>query len=198
MNIQQLGPDRLRVLLNPDDLDKYNLDYYTINKDNPETKILLNEILSQARKKGFYTFHSKILIEVVPLKNSGCVLYITKYPSGRPARTAQTGNNPSQYAGYILSCDNIDDTIEAIKHFADYPDIPMKRSSLYSYNHQYQLIFFPVLLGLDNNRLVSLLTALSEYGKTENCTQVREAILTEHGETILKLRAIENFILYFH
>ena len=198
MNIQQLGPDRLRVLLGPDDLDKYNLDYYSISKESPGTKLLLNEILTQARKKGFYTIHSKILIEVLPGKNSGCVLYITKSPAAKSVQFPSDDSKPTQYTGYILSCDSLEDTIEAISHFADYPDIPMKRSSLYNFNNQYQLVFLPVLLGLDNNRLVSLLTALSEYGKTENCTKIHEAVLIEHGKIILKARAVDNFLLYFH
>ncbi len=80
MNIQQIGPDRLRVALDPSDLDKYDLDYFSISKESPGTKRLLKEILAQAQKTGFSAYRCKILIEVLPGKNSGCILYLTKTP----------------------------------------------------------------------------------------------------------------------
>lgn len=199
MNIQQIGPDRLRILLEPKDLDKYELDYYSINKESPGTKRLLKEILSQAQKSGFNTSRCKILIEVFPGKNSGCILYLTKSPFGKPLqRPRENHGSLTQCNVYILSCGCLEDAIEAIGHFANYPDLPTKRSSLYSFEGEYYLVFVPVNLGLDRDRLVSLLAALSEYGSAQNCTPVREAMLAEHGNIILKSRAIESFIRYFH
>jgi adapter protein MecA 1/2 len=199
MNIQQLGPDRLRILLDPKDLDKYDLDYYSISKESPGTKRLLKEILSQAQKSGFNAYRCKILIEVLPGKNSGCILYLTKSPFEKPAQRSHSNcGDRAEREGYILSCRSLEDTIEAIGHFSNYPDLPVKQSSLYSFDGGYYLIFTPVSLGLDRDRLVSLLAALSEYGDTENCTPVREAMLKEHGSSILESRAIENFIRYFH
>lgn len=200
MNIQQLGPDRLRIQLDPKDLDQYDLDYYSINKDSQGTKRLVNAILSQARKNGFNTYHSKLVIEVLPGKNSGCILYITKSPFEKASNHSieSENNNMSQYSGYILSCDSLEDAIEAIEHFANYPDLPIQRSALYNYDGKYHLIFVPVLLGLNRNRLVSLLAALSEYGNAKSCTTVHEAMLAEHGNPIVKSRAVENFIRYFH
>lgn len=230
MNIQQIGPDRLRILLDTRDLDKYDLDYYSISKESPGTKRLLKEILFQAKKSGFDAYRCKILIEVLPGKSSGCILYLTKsafekqaqaekqtekLPAVRPpalrasALQAPAEKSPLQiphakqnlltpYCGYVLSCDCLEDIISAIGHFADYADLPMRRSTLYSYSDRYYLVFLPVNLGLDRDRLVALLAALSEYGDAENCTPVREAILAEHGTTILKSRAVENFIRYFH
>lgn len=199
MNIQQIGPDRLRIALDTKDLDQYDLDYDSINKDSQGTKRLVKAILSQARRNGFNTYHCKLLIEVLPGKDSGCVLYITKSPFDKASnRSLESLKGPSQYSGYILSCDCLEDAIEAIEHFASYPDLPIKRSSLYNYDGKYHLIFVPVILGLDRNRLVSLLASLSEYGNAESCSTVHEAMLAEHGNPIVKSRAVENFIRYFH
>jgi adapter protein MecA 1/2 len=198
MNIQQLGPDRLRIVLDPKDLDKYDLDYYSISKESPGTKRLLKEILSQAQKSGFIAYRCKILIEVLPGKNSGCILYITKAPYGKSAqRPHESHRELTEDISYILGCGCLEDIIEAIGRFADYSDLPIKRSSLYTLDDKYYLIFVPVSIGLDHDRLVSLLAALSEYGDSENCTPVHEAVLAEHGNVILKSRAVESFIRYF-
>lgn len=199
MNIQQLSSDKLRIQLDSTDLDKYDLDYYSINKESPGTKRLLKEILALAQKSGFNAFRCKILIEVLPGKNSGCVLYLTKMPYSAASKTYRrsTGTGKTNN-GYILCCECLEDAIEALGHFKDYPDIPIKSSSLYFLNDKYYLVFTPVALGLDRERLVSLLAALSEYGETESITPVRNAVFAEHGEVILKERAVESFIRYFY
>ena len=212
MNIQQIGPDRLRILLDTKDLDKYDLDYFSISKESPGTKRLLKEILSQAKKSGFDAYRCKILIEVLPGKGSNCILYLTKSPFDKSSALDMASTEKSsfsqhsnkrqsiltQYSGYILSCSCLEDVISAIGHFADYTDLPIKRSSLYNFDDKYCLVFSPVSLGLDRDRLVSLLAALSEYGEAESCTPIREAMLAEHGNVILKVRAVESFIRYFH
>jgi adapter protein MecA 1/2 len=199
MDIQQIGPDRLRILLDPKDLNKYDLDYYSISKENPGTKRMLKEILEEAQKSGFNAYHCKILIEVLPGKANGCILYLTKSPYQKSLPRPRKGKGGiAEHNSYILSCINLDDAIEAIKHFADYTDLPIKRSALYNLDGKYHLVFAPVLLGLDRDRLVSLLAALSEYGDSQSCTPVHEAMLEEHGSVIVKNRAIESFIRYFH
>jgi adapter protein MecA 1/2 len=199
MNIQQLGPDRLRILLDLSDLDKYDLDYFSISKESPGTKRLLKEILAQAQKTGFNAYRCKILIEVLPGKNSGCVLYLTKTPYSASLEKARHNRSESKRDNkYILCCGNLEDAIEALGRFKDYPDIPIKSSSLYELDDQYHLLFSPVALGLDRERFVALLASLSEYGDTESATSVREAVLAEHGSTILQSRAVESFIRYFH
>lgn len=197
MNIQKVGPDRLRIQLDPRDLDKYNLDYYSISKESPGTKRLLKEILSEAQKNGFSTQQCKLLLEVLPGKNSGCIIYITKSHC-EPVKSYMNTKISNKNNGYILSCGNLEDMISAIGHFSYYPDLPMQASALYLLDSKYYLTFLPVALELDRDRFASLLTALSEYGTTENCSDVREAMLKEHGTVILKNRAIENFIRYFH
>lgn len=195
MNIQQLSPDKLRVLLDSSDLEKYDLDYFSISKESFGTKRLLKEILAKAQKKGFSTLSCKILIEVLPGKNNGCVLYLTKTPYTSKPHEHKSVNGSS---GYILSCSGLENAIEALGHFKNYPDIPIRNSSLFYFNDMYELVFSPVNLGLDSERLVSLLAALSEYGDTEKIDPVRVAMFAEHGKPILKNRAVESFIRYFH
>ncbi|HEX2937467.1 MAG TPA: adaptor protein MecA [Ruminiclostridium sp.] len=197
MNIQKIGPDRLRIQLDPKDLDKYDLDYYSISKESPGTQRLLKEILSEAQRDGFSTQRCKLLLEVLPGKNSGCIIYITKSQCEAVEKHINA-KNPKKHSGYVFSCDNLEDAINAIGHFADFPDLPIQNSALYCFNEKYYLVFLPVSIGLDRDRLAALLAALSEYGSAESCTAIYEAMLEEHGTIILKTRAIENFIRYFH
>lgn len=198
MDIQQISPDRLRVVLDLSDLDKYNLDYLSISKDSPGTKKMLREILTQAaRQAHFISKNSKLVIEVLPGKNSGCILYLTRTPQPGRVLSKMSYESNVHSGDYILSCENLDDIIGAINHFADYPDVPVMKSSLYSLNTTYYLIFSPVSFGLDPVRFSALLADLSEYGKTVKATPVREAMLCEHGAHIADRHAVESFIRYF-
>ncbi len=194
MNIQQISTDKLRVALDSSDLDRYNLDYFSISRESPGTKRLLREILEKAQKSGFTAIRCKILIEVLPGKDNGCILYLTKTPGPAAARK----NRHPAPDSYVLCCDGLEDAIEALGRFKEYPDLPIRSSALYCYQNKYHLVFLPVALGLNRERLVSLLADLSEYGETETASPVRTALLAEHGETILKNRAVEAFIRYFH
>lgn len=204
MNIELISPDKLRVVLTVGDLGRYELDYASISSDDPATKRLVSDILAQARSRiGFHFKNSKLLIEVVPGKNSGCVLYLTKMPcgtarnAGGQAQDTQSGSYTAQNE-YILSCSCLDDTIDAISCFADFPDVHLRKSSLYSLDGSYHLLFSPVMPGLDSRRFGSLLTSLSEYGSTGRADPVREAVLEEHGSPISSGRAVENFIRFFN
>ena len=203
MNIEQLSTDKLKVQLNSGDLDRYDLDYLSISTDSPGTKRMLRDILAQAGEStGFTTKNCKLLIEVLPAKSDGCVLYVTKLPiKSGPERKAGRSfecDPPKAANSYILSCVSIDDAISAINRFALYPDIPLIKSTLYSYEGKYHLTFSPIHFGLDGSRLVSLLADLSEYGETGNSSPVREALYAEHGSTINANHAVESFMRYFH
>jgi adapter protein MecA 1/2 len=200
MNIEILSQDKLRVDLNCSDLDKYDLDYLSISTESPGTRRMLKDILLEAGEAaGFSTKNCKLLIEVMPGKTDGCVLYLTKMPI-RESRRRRVREPESHNAGsiYILSCGNIEDAIGAINCFAHYPDIPLRKSSLYNFQGRYLLTFAPVRFGLDSDRITSLLASLSEYGETGKSSPVKEAVYAEHGCTINDGRAVESFMRYFH
>ncbi|MDR3552878.1 MAG: adaptor protein MecA [Clostridia bacterium] len=199
MNIEMLSPDKLKVVLTIYDLNRYELSYMSISSDDPATKRMVSDILTQARTStGFHFKNSKLLIEVVPGKNNGCVLYLTKSPIARsPHRPVQEKPAAGMSHAYILSCGCLDDAIDAIGCFAQFPDIPLRRSALYSLDGHYHLLFSPMVPGLDRKRFYSLLTELSEYGSADTADPVREAVIEEHGRPISAERAIENFIRFF-
>jgi adapter protein MecA 1/2 len=205
MNIKRISQDKLRVDLSCSDLDKYDLDYQSISTSSPGTRRMLKDILLEAGDlEGFTTENCRLLIEVLPGKADGCTLYLTKLPAKEtpPKELQKKSGSVTQQTTpgkcYILTCDCIEDAIGAINCFTNYPDIPLRKSSLYSYEDSYHLTFSPIRFGLDGDRLASLIASLSEYGRTGTATPAKEAILAEHGSAIEEGRAIECFIRYFH
>lgn len=203
MNIEFLSPEKLKVVLNTGDLNKYDLDYMSISSQSRQTKLMVKDILKEAMScSGFSTKNCKLLIEVLPGKNNGCVLYLTRLPlnsqNAQQERTDYMGKGyKAERNEYILSCGCLDDTIGAINCFAAFPDIPLAQSSLYDYAGRYCLIFTPITFGTDSGRLGSLLTTLSEFGQAEKLSPIGEAVLEEHGTPISNSRAVENMLRFF-
>lgn len=208
MNIEMLSPDKLRVVLTGGDLTRYDLSYLSISSDDPATRRMVSDILVQARiSTGFHFSNTKLLIEVVPGKNNGCVLYLTKSP-GREKASAAAGKtrfdegDPPDASdqtppAYILSCGSLDDAIGAAGRFAGFPDVVLGRSALYNFERKYVLLFSPVFPGLDRKRLMTLLDELSEYGDTAAAGPVRVAMVKEHGQALSADHAVENMLRYF-
>lgn len=200
MTIEMISPDKLRVVLTVSDLDHYELDYASISSDDPATRRMVCDILTKAKSENGFRFrNNKLLVEVVPGKDSGCVLYLTKSPAVRSAElpTLPKSHRPRSNNAYILRCASLDDLLDAIGCFAGYPDIPLRDSGLYAEDDGYSLLFRPVTAGLDARRMAALLLELSEFGTVRSADAVREALLMEHGKPVAPRRAVQNLMRYF-
>ena len=83
MELNLIREDKLKVLLTPFDMMKYELTCEKLDYDNTETRKALWSILDSAKKEtGFDAAIGKIRIEVYPEKSGGCAIYITKLGAG--------------------------------------------------------------------------------------------------------------------
>ncbi|MBQ8496749.1 MAG: adaptor protein MecA [Clostridia bacterium] len=79
MELHLLREDKLKVLLTPFDMMKYELTCEKLDYDNTETRKAIWNILDFAKHEtGFDAAIGKIRIEVYPEKSGGCAIYITK------------------------------------------------------------------------------------------------------------------------
>ncbi|MBQ9748376.1 MAG: adaptor protein MecA [Clostridia bacterium] len=79
LELHLIGEEKLKVLLTPFDMMKYNLTCEKLDYENTETRKALWNILDRAKHEtGFDAAQGRICIEVFPEKNGGCAIYITK------------------------------------------------------------------------------------------------------------------------
>ena len=79
MELHLIQNDKLKVLLTPFDMMKYELTCESLDYDNTETRKAIWSILDFAKHEtGFDAALGKIRIEVYPEKSGGCAIYITK------------------------------------------------------------------------------------------------------------------------
>ena len=79
MKIEKLTENKIRIILNIEDLETNNIDFESVLNNTPETQTLILSILNQAEKEvGFYTKDSKILIEALASFDGNFIFTITK------------------------------------------------------------------------------------------------------------------------
>lgn len=82
MELNLIREDKLKVLLTPFDMMKYELTCEKLDYDNTETRKAIWSILDFAKQEtGFDAAIGKIRIEVYPEKSGGCAIYISKLKS---------------------------------------------------------------------------------------------------------------------
>ena len=155
MQIEKINNNKLKVILNIDDLEKNNIDLNTFMANSLESQELFLDILDLAEDKfNFYVHNSKLIIESVSLANNIFIFTITKL--------SEDNNESSENCIYCFN--NFDDVINVW----DY----INKNNLFKYNNKYYLIS-------DNESYNSIIEEFSSQ-KISSC--YFKNILVEHGK----------------
>ena len=206
MKIEKITENKVRIILNLDDLKAKNIDLHALMSNSIESQHLFVDMLEEAEKAvGFYTKDCKIMIEALASSEGNFIFTITRVlpeedaPKKRNVRIKRkTANTNFKKAIYQFStfeefcnfCAYIDNTkLKGLKGFA-------KNSSLYSYNDTYFLVISDINSSYPN--LKGFYAAISEFAKGINQTPAFESRLMEYGKPIMKRNAIGRCTEYFH
>ena len=210
MQIEKLTENKIRVIINDEDLKQNHTDLHTIMTKSLENQGLFLNILSKAEKEvGFYTENCKLLIEAFSTPDDLFVFTITKYSENdfkdvllnspkklKVKRKAVNINNTDaiyQFNGFEEFC-NFCNCIKSKNQF----DITKlsKHISLYLYNNTYYLVLSNIKTDYKNIKI--FYNTISEFGKFVSNSNTFKTKLLEHGTSIIKKNAISIGIKYFH
>ena len=159
MQIEKVNKNKLKVILNTNDLKENHIDLNTFMANSLESQELFLDILDLAEEEfGFYVDNSKLVIESVSLANNIFIFTITKLSEHK--------HTISQ--NYIYSF-NTFDQIASIFPFIDKNSF----SNIYTYNNKFYLI-----IDKDNK----LNAILEEFSNSKIDSYYLENILLEHGK----------------
>lgn len=207
MKIEKLTENKIRIILNTEDLEKNNVDFKSFISNSFQSQDLLLSILNKAEKEvGFYTKDSKILIEAFASSDGQIIFTITKFSpqnvqtlSPRKTLTVKRRNLSLNNKVSIYSfnnfdtfcdfCDNLN--INLVKNLKSF----CKSISLYLYNDTYYLILSDI-----NNEcefLKTFYSSISEFATFVNNSHYFQHKLLEHGKAIFKNNAIQKTYDFF-
>ncbi len=205
MKIEKLTDNKIRIILNLDDLIKKNIDVHSLIKNTDGTQKFLKNILKQAQKEvDFDVQDSKLLIEAFISTDGFFVLTFTKISNESskqkvliPKGKRKIANTSSKYAIYKFDtfdefcsfCTYLNNTkLGNLKKFA-------KNIALYEYSSNYFLVFSDINTDFENTSLFYV--SISEFAKLASNSSSFASKLVEYGKTVFKNNAIQNGIKFF-
>lgn len=211
MKIEKITENKLRIVLNLEDLERNNIDFESVVNNTPETQSLILSILNKAEKEiGFYTQDCKILIEALASFDGNFVFTITKTPppAYKTGISSFSRKVPKQkkkafksLSPLIYSFQNFEEFCEFCKalhiEFLSHECIRLicKKTSLYFYNNTYYLLISGI--NVEYEHINVFFSVISEFTDRVNNFKNFDAKLLEYGKPIFKKNAISNTINIF-
>ena len=209
MKIEKLTENKIRVIINDEDLKQNHTDLHTIMTKSLENQGLFLNILSKAEKEvGFYTENCKLLIEAFSTPDDMFVFTITKYnetdfkdilPNTPKKLTVKTKSVNINNSNSIYKFDSFDEFCNFCNCINNKNQFEInklsKHISLYLYNDTYYLILSNININYKNIKI--FYNTISEFGKFVSNSNTFKTKLIEHGNSIIKKNAISIGIKYF-
>ena len=210
MKIEKLTENKIRVIVNTEDLKENDIDFNLLMNKSMETQTLFFEILERAEEElNFHTDGYKLLIEAFSSTDEILVFTITKYlPKDTPNNSESTKKKKvyakRKYINFsnkqiIYSFESFDEFCNfciCINNYNKFSATKLSKNiCLYLYNNTYYLVIKNANTAYEY--IKSFHSIASEFGKLLSSTKNFENKLSEHGKLIMKKNAIETGIKYF-
>ncbi len=211
MKIEKLTENKIRIIINQDDLKDSSLDLHTIMTKTIEAQGLFLEILDKAKKEcGFDTDGYKLLIEAFSSQDEVIVFTITKFElkaEDKPAvssfpkrlKVKRKFNVLPIYDFSIYRFEDFEQFCSFCASLRMYNQLStngLMCSSLYSYNNKFFLVLSRIQL--EYKSFILLCSLLSEFAIF--CTNVNnfENRLKEYGKCLMRKNAISTTLKFFN
>ena len=210
MKIEKLTENKIRVIVNTEDLKENDIDFNLLMNKSMETQNLFFEILEKAEEElDFHTDGYKLLIEAFSSSDEKLVFTITKYLPKEISNTLETPKKKKlavKRKSIDFSNKQIIYSFNSFEEFCNFCSFINNNSninvtkiskniSLYFYNDTYYLALRNVNTSYANIKLFYAIAL--EFGKVLSPSKSFENKLMEHGEIIIKKNAIQTGIKYF-
>jgi adapter protein MecA 1/2 len=208
MKIEKITENKIRIILNIDELAKKNIDFLSLTKNTDVAQKLFKKILKQAEKEvGFSVDNSKLLIEAFVSPEGFFIVTFTKIapkkeaPANSPLklkiRRKKSLASSSNNAVYEFS--NFDDFCNFCTYLSNSKLGDLKEMAknilLYEYNSKYFLVFSNI--NTDFKDISLFYSSIPEFAKHISNSSCFCSKLVEYGNVIFKSNAIKNGIKYF-
>lgn len=215
MKIEKLTDNKIRIIMNIQDIENNTNDIHTFFDNIMNSQNLFLEILQKAEKEvDFHTEGCKLLIEAFSTLEDVVVFTITKYSAteNNYINTNNVLNNNSKRKLIVKRKTNTPSLKNAVYEFDNFDyfcdfcnsisksenlniDKLAKKIVLYNYQNKFFLIFKDI--NFKDKYIHKVFNILSEFSKFQNFSASFEYKLTEHGKTYVKNNAILKGIKYF-
>ena len=185
MRFEKLSNDKIRIILDLQDLEDNDIDYQSFMSNSSDSQKLFMEILDEAEEQmGFTTKDYKLMIEALATIDGDFIITVTRslpdfdITSAYKKKTikAKRKSNRLTTDTIIYEFNNSDD-ISGLNAFT-------KDFALYTYKDKYYLVMDNINKNFEN--IKTFLCALTEFGKSINNSNLFKSKLNEYGTLLVK------------
>ena len=202
MKIEKLTDNKVRIIIDVDELSEKNIDISNLSKNNDKSYSFFKNILLEAEKQvGFNVHDCKLIVEAFSTSDGYVVFTLTKYKNtGSPKKLKFKKKSLSaNYKNAIYKFYSFDDFCSFCTYcnstkLSDLGGFS-KSISLYEYKGIFYLIFTNIDISFDFTNLFYV--SISEFSTLISNSLVFKSKLVEHGIPVFKTNAIKNGIKYF-
>lgn len=205
MRFEKLNENKIRIILDNQDLLKNNIDYHDFMTDPIESQTLFFNMLDEAEKEiGFVTQNYNIKLEALQIAGGDFILTITR---SLPESSSPTDIRKKVHVKRKKLELNKTNAIYCFNTFDDFCNFTdfiktnsikfniAKNISLYEYNSLYYLVFSNI--NTEHDDLKRIFSSITEYATYINNETLFKYKLIENGKIIMKNNAIKTALQYF-
>lgn len=210
MKIEKINENKIKIILNHQDLASKNIDFHTFMANTIDSQDLFFDVLNTAEKEfGFDTKNYQVRIDAFAISSGDFILTITRsLPSevkdlniltpSKKKVTAKRKKTSYDFTNIIYSFNSFDDFCNFISFFY-FENLPYsniaKNIVLYEYKDNYYLLFKQI--NLNYTYLKKLFSFITEFATYKTNPDLFITILSENGKIIMKNNAIKTAMEYF-
>jgi len=203
MKIEKVNNNKIKVTVTPDEMQQWGVDFESLAGNSPEARDLFWNLIKKAEfETGFVVDNSQLIVEAMPLKNDGIVLFVTRidedYDSEkygrikirRPRYRVKKHVLHDDNTVILYSFNNFDDLCEFSKQWQHLGE----NSNLYSYGGLYYLALHFENQFFDHEFVEN---KLLEFAKKVDSPRISEAYLKEYGVSLSEGNALLTIANHF-
>lgn len=208
MKFEKLNNDKIRIILDLQDLQDNDIDYQSFMSNSSDTQRLFMDMLDEAEEQiGFTTKDYKIMVEALATIDGNFIITVTRslpdsnLPPVPKKCNIQIKRKKHKLDSNILIYEfsKFDDFCDFLKHL-DSLNLKniitfTKQFSLYTYKNHYYLLMDDI--NLDYPYIKTFLFTITEFGKSINSPSLFRHKLAEYGSIVIKSNILKTLNKHF-
>ena len=176
MKIDSNSEGKITVALSNEDMNELDITYDELDYSNIETRRVIWTLLDKAGQQlgRCINTDSKLLIEVSPVKDGGCVLHFTFLPL-TDIKSKKRLVMKKEAEPVLFTANNESDFLDSIKLLCSLKD-NLLSVECYKHKNRFQFLLYPKPTFSE-----SLIFVLSEFGECSFATNKEIALICEYG-----------------
>ena len=192
MLLKVLDENRVKILMEEQDIEHYDLPFEKLNYDDPYSRAFIYDLIQKTYDEtGIDLSDSRVMIEVVPGVARAYYILISRIKrDGEEQIEFDKAELPEaeEYVFYLPTGESV------VRFFGQLKEFYPQNSELYLYNRKYYALLSYNPQAVTDDRFSSFLGRLDEFGERCNYHFKNAAVLKERGECVIGSDAASEFV----